>query len=148
MAQPDIRFDLTEDVEVFSKPAAADIDLCEERNIRLVRVDVVRDFEPGLDVILVNSTDERFVHTGPVAGCSGSPVYINGRLAGALAYAWTYAKDPLYGVTPIGEMLKVGLGGQTTAVTQNAGQGWPVFDFSKPIDLTEVYRQFKRDSDR
>ena len=106
-------------------------------------VDVVRDFEPGLDVILVNSSDERFIHTGPVAGCSGSPVYINGRLAGALAYAWTYAKDPLYGVTPISEMLKVGLGGQTAASNQSAGQGWSVFDFSKPIDLTEVYRQFR-----
>lgn len=108
-------------------------------------LDVVRDFEPGLDVILVNSTDERFIHTGPVAGCSGSPVYINGRLAGALAYAWTYAKDPLYGVTPIAEMLKVGLGGQTADSSQSAGQGLSVFDFSKPIDLTEVDRQFRNE---
>ncbi|NQT01633.1 MAG: hypothetical protein HQ580_06400, partial [Planctomycetes bacterium] len=97
-------------------------------------VDVVRDFEPGLDVILVSGTDERFIHTGPVAGCSGSPVYINGRLAGALAYAWPYAKDPLYGVTPIAEMLKVGLGGQTAGSDQSTGQGLSVFDFSKPLD--------------
>ncbi len=108
-------------------------------------VDVVRDFEPGLDVILVSGTDERFIHTGPVAGCSGSPVYIKGRLAGALAYAWTYAKDPLYGVTPIAEMLKVGLGGQTAGSNQSAGQGLSVFDFSKPIDLTEVDRQFRNE---
>ncbi len=108
-------------------------------------VDVVRDFDPGLDIILVNGTDERFIHTGPVAGCSGSPVYINGRLAGALAYAWTYAKDPLYGVTPIAEMLKVGLGEQTAGSNQSAGQGWSVFDFSKPINLTEVNRQFRNE---
>ncbi|HUU18379.1 MAG TPA: hypothetical protein VMW72_14610 [Sedimentisphaerales bacterium] len=108
-------------------------------------VDVVRDFEPGLDVILVSGTDERFIHTGPVAGCSGSPVYINGRLAGALAYAWPYAKDPLYGVTPIAEMLKVGLGGQVSSSGQSSGQGWSVFDFSKPIDLTEVDRQFRNE---
>ncbi len=108
-------------------------------------VDVVRDFEPGLDIILVSGTDERFIHTGPVAGCSGSPVYINGRLAGALAYAWTYSKDPFYGVTPIAEMLKVGLGGQTAVSNQSAGQGWPVFDFSKPINLTEVDRQFRNE---
>lgn len=105
-------------------------------------LDVVRDFEPGLDIILVNGTDERFIHTGPVAGCSGSPVYINGRLAGALAYAWTYAKDPLYGVTPISEMLKVGLGEQAPGSGQNSGQGLSVFDFSKPIDLTEVDRLY------
>jgi hypothetical protein len=104
-------------------------------------VDVVRDFEPGLDIILVNGTDERFIHTGPVSGCSGSPVYINGRLAGALAYAWPYAKDPLYGVTPIAEMLKVGLGGQVN----RAGQASFAFDFSKPIDLTEVDRLYKKE---
>ncbi|MCP4258569.1 MAG: hypothetical protein GY774_13880 [Planctomycetes bacterium] len=108
-------------------------------------VDVVRDFEPGLDVILVYGTDERFIHTGPVMGCSGSPVYINGRMAGALAYAWPYAKDPLYGVTPISEMLKVGLGGQVAGAEQSAGQGLSVFDFSKPIDLSEVDRQFRNE---
>ena len=42
---------------------------------------VVHDFMPGRDAILVRGTDERFIHTGPVAGCSGSPVYIDGRLA-------------------------------------------------------------------
>ncbi|MBA7624504.1 hypothetical protein ES703_31913 [subsurface metagenome] len=73
-------------------------------------IDVVRDFDLGRDVILVKGTDERFIHTGPVLGCSGSPVYIEGRLAGALALAWTYSKDPLYGVTPIKEMLSVGRG--------------------------------------
>ena len=45
----------------------------------------------------------------PGGGCSGSPVYIDGRLAGALALGWTFSKDPLYGVTPIEEMLEVGL---------------------------------------
>jgi hypothetical protein len=108
-------------------------------------VDIVSDFEPGLDIILVNGTDERFIHTGPVMGCSGSPVYINGKMAGALAYAWPYAKDPLYGVTPIAEMLKVGLGGQVSGSGQSAGQRLSVFDFSKPIDLTEVDRQFRNE---
>ncbi|MFC1634647.1 hypothetical protein ACFL5Z_07365 [Planctomycetota bacterium] len=64
-------------------------------------VDVVRNLNPSSgpgsrDAILVEGTDKRFLHTGPVAGCSGSPVYIDGRLAGALAFTWTYAKDPLY----------------------------------------------------
>jgi len=62
---------------------------------------VVRDIRPGRDASLVPGTDERFIHTGPVGGCSGSPVYIDGRLAGALAFTWSFSKDPLYGVTPI-----------------------------------------------
>jgi len=106
-------------------------------------VDVVRDVDPGKDLIYVKGTDERFIHTGPVLGCSGSPVYINGRLAGAMAYASPYSKDALYGVTPIAEMLKVGLGGQVSRSEQSAKQIWSVFDFSKPINLTEIDRQFR-----
>ncbi|MFC1737421.1 SpoIVB peptidase S55 domain-containing protein [Planctomycetota bacterium] len=100
---------------------------------------VVHNFQPGRDAILVQGTDERFIHTGPVAGCSGSPVYIDGRLAGALAFAWTYSKDPLYGVTPIEEMLQVG---QLSEEKQNLKKAIPepgyAFDYSKPIDFDEV----------
>jgi hypothetical protein len=103
-------------------------------------IDVVRNYDPGRDVILVKGMDERFIHTGPVAGCSGSPVYIDGRLAGALASAWTYSKDPLYAVTPIGEMLSVGRGGRAE---KSATQRGYVFDFSRPIDFAEIDRQFR-----
>jgi hypothetical protein len=107
-------------------------------------VDVVRNINPSSgpgskDAILVKGTDERFIHTGPVAGCSGSPVYIDGRLAGALAFTWTYTKDPLYGATPIAEMLAVGRGG----VSQNrAGQEGLVFDYTVPINLAEIDERF------
>ncbi|UCG56011.1 MAG: hypothetical protein JSU70_14200 [Phycisphaerales bacterium] len=101
---------------------------------------VVHNMSPGRDVILVKGTDERLIRTGPVGGCSGSPVYIEGRLAGAMAYAWTYSKDPLYGVTPIGEMLMVGRGTKTVGSGQSAGGMGYAFDLSKPIDLTEIER--------
>jgi hypothetical protein len=100
---------------------------------------VVRNERPGRDAILVQGTDDRFIHTGPVWGCSGSPVYIDGRLAGALAFAWFFSKDPLYGVTPIEDMLKVGKG------ISNAKEGvWEpgfTFDFSVPIDFPQIYKQ-------
>lgn len=101
---------------------------------------VVRKVEPGMDWILVKCTDERFIHAGPIAGCSGSPVYIEGRLAGAIAYVpgGSFSKDPLFGVTPIEEMLKVGQGNPSQ---QHAiGQGF-AFDFSRPIDLAEITEQ-------
>ena len=112
-------------------------------------VDVVRNMEPDRNIILVRGTDERFKQTGPVAGCSGSPAYIEGRLAGALAFAWVYSKDPLYGVTPIEEMLRVGRGpsskGLSTAAdsgsSQIVGQMGRVFGFSKPIDFAEIDRE-------
>jgi hypothetical protein len=108
---------------------------------------VVKDFMPGRDAILVRGTDERFIHTGPVAGCSGSPVYIEGRLAGALAFGWTFSKDPLYGVTPIADMLRVGTGGPDFAQVATPGrqmtEGGPGFNFdlSKPIDLKDVEKK-------
>jgi hypothetical protein len=103
-------------------------------------ISVIRNHTPGRDAILVQGTDERFIHTGPVWGCSGSPVYINGRLAGALAFASTYSKDPLYGVTPIREMLRVGQVSQSLTGTAQPGYN---LDFSKPIDLARVDKELK-----
>jgi len=104
-------------------------------------LDVVRDVEPGRNAILVMGQDERFKHTGPVGGCSGSPVYIDGRLAGALAFGWTFSKDPLYGVTPIEEMLEVGLMDGSGGAARPSGATAMTFDFSKPINLAEVAQE-------
>lgn len=99
---------------------------------------VVRDFGPNKDAIMVMGTDERFIHSGPVHGCSGSPVYIEGRLAGALAFGWDGCKDPLYGVTPIEEMLRTGSVQNSENLSEQRGF---TFDFSKPIDFAEIQTQ-------
>jgi hypothetical protein len=102
---------------------------------------IVRNYLPGRDAIIVIGTDERFKHAGPIRGCSGSPVYIDGRMAGALAGSWSYSKDPLYAVTPIEDMLQVGppSDGQ---IAESANQPISLsFDFSKPLDLADVSRQ-------
>ncbi|MDH7599373.1 MAG: hypothetical protein QHH07_07030, partial [Sedimentisphaerales bacterium] len=98
-------------------------------------ISIVPNFEPGRDAILVMGIDERLVKTGPVAGCSGSPVYIQGRLAGALAFGWNLSKDPLYGVTPIRQMLEVGRDGTVDKDKASPVCSW---DFSKPIDLARL----------
>jgi SpoIVB peptidase S55 len=68
-------------------------------------ISVVRNFLPKQDVILVKAEDPRVEFSGIAAGMSGSPVYIDGKLIGAIAYAWAFAKEPLAGVTPIESML-------------------------------------------
>jgi len=100
---------------------------------------IVRDFEPKRDAILVVGTDERFIHAGTVHGCSGSPVYIDGRLAGALAAGWDGSKDPLYLVTPIEDMLRIGTGVRAKKAAGTASQG---IDFSQPLAFSDVSRQF------
>jgi hypothetical protein len=71
-------------------------------------VSVVHNFLPQQDVILVKAEDQRVAFSGIAAGMSGSPVYIDGKLIGAVAYAWSFAKEPLAGVTPIETMLAEG----------------------------------------
>ncbi len=51
---------------------------------------------------------EKAEYTGVVAGMSGSPVYLDGKLAGALAFRiGEFSKEPIAGVTPIAEMLEI-----------------------------------------
>jgi hypothetical protein len=75
-------------------------------------VDIVRNFNPHYDVVLIRCKGDFLQHTGPIAGMSGSPIYLydntgKARLIGAFAYGWVLAKDPLAGVQPIEYMLKL-----------------------------------------
>jgi hypothetical protein len=63
---------------------------------------------PGQDLILARCSGGPLKDTGILAGMSGSPVYIEGKLIGAVAYSWGFATEPIAGITPIGEMLDVG----------------------------------------
>jgi hypothetical protein len=63
---------------------------------------------PKGDVILVRLHGTKVEYTGVVAGMSGSPVYIDGKLAGALAFRiGEFSKEPIAGVTPIADMLEI-----------------------------------------
>lgn len=63
---------------------------------------------PNQPVIICEALDETNILSGPVAGMSGSPVFINGKLIGAYAYGYTWPKEQaVIGVTPIYNMLPV-----------------------------------------
>ncbi len=66
---------------------------------------VLKGNRPGADLILARASGAFLERTGIIAGMSGSPVYIGGKLIGAVAYTWAFTKDPVAGITPIGEML-------------------------------------------
>lgn len=67
---------------------------------------VMRDVSPGRDMILCRLSGCNLEHAGIIQGMSGSPVYVDGKLLGAVAYAWEFAKDPIAGVTPFEQMVK------------------------------------------
>jgi len=59
---------------------------------------------PEGETVLIRLLDPRFEKTGVAAGMSGSPVYVRGKLVGALAFAWSFASEPIAGVTPFERM--------------------------------------------
>jgi hypothetical protein len=65
---------------------------------------VLKNTSPGRDLILCRLSGLNLEKTGVIAGMSGSPVYMGGKLLGAVAYAWPYGKEPIAGVTPFCQM--------------------------------------------
>lgn len=68
-------------------------------------IDVLKNFRPRQDLILIKTEHPRLEVAKVVAGMSGSPIYIDGKMIGAYAYGWTFGAEPIAGVTPIGNML-------------------------------------------
>ncbi len=84
---------------------------------------------PKQDMILARLHGQKPEYTGVVAGMSGSPVYVDGKLLGALSFRiGQFSKEPIAGITPIGEMLEVRDGvARPEALPDSASQtasGW------------------------
>jgi len=67
---------------------------------------------PRQSAIIARLSGPRIEKTSVFAGMSGSPVYIEGRLAGAIAFSFPFAKEPICGITPIQEMIDIFADGQ------------------------------------
>ena len=68
-------------------------------------IDVLQNFRPRHELILVKTQHPRLEVANVVAGMSGSPIFIDDKMIGAYAYGWTFGKEPVAGVTPIRTML-------------------------------------------
>ncbi len=69
---------------------------------------ILENTGPRQNIILGRLSGGPLAHTGVMQGMSGSPVYIDGKLIGAVALAFPFAKDPIAGIRPIEEMFRVG----------------------------------------
>jgi SpoIVB peptidase S55 len=94
---------------------------------------------PRRDLILARLEGGPLANTGVIAGMSGSPVYIDGRLVGAVSYSLgEFSKEPLAGITPIEEMIAdATLPGQRRAQVPRAQLTLPV----TPEGLRDSLRQ-------
>ena len=126
---------------------------------------------PKGNLILVRLHGPKVEYTGVVAGMSGSPVYIDGKLAGALAFRiGEFSKEPIAGVTPIADMLEINAldkspaeeasatkpaisnaAGKTAAPGNGTSLPDPVQNFAnylKPIETPLVFNGFSEDAVR
>jgi hypothetical protein len=124
---------------------------------------------PKGDIILVRLHGTKVEYTGVVAGMSGSPVYLDGKLAGALAFRiGEFSKEPIAGVTPIASMLEINAldkspaeeaaatkPGVTVAAGKTAAPGdsasFSTSDYSNyltPIEAPLVFNGFSEDTVR
>ena len=130
---------------------------------------VLRDMAgPRADVILARLDGKQVDYTGVVAGMSGSPVYIDGKLVGAIAYRiGTFSKEPICGITPAASMLEIdamdklpltdvshGATAPQPVVTRTSGPGVPAAlgaaasyaDLLQPIATPLVFSGFTPDT--
>lgn len=70
-------------------------------------ISVLKGFRPNQDLILIKTPNHpRLDVAHTVAGMSGSPIYLEGKMIGAYAYGWTFGAEPIAGVTPIHNMIE------------------------------------------
>ena len=103
---------------------------------------VLENIGPRQNIILARLSGGPLQETGVMQGMSGSPVYMDGRLVGAVALAFNFSKEPIAGIRPIEEMLAVGEQSQPAArkVASNAGSfaslASKLIDIATPVSFS------------
>ncbi|HEX4495739.1 MAG TPA: SpoIVB peptidase S55 domain-containing protein [Thermoanaerobaculia bacterium] len=70
-------------------------------------IGIMRNVSPNVSYILARLTGQGLEKIGVAAGMSGSPVFLDGRLAGAVAFSWPFTNEAIAGITPIGSMRQL-----------------------------------------
>jgi hypothetical protein len=95
---------------------------------------VLYNIAPKRNIILAKLRGEIFDKAGVIQGMSGSPVYVGGKLVGAVAYSiGDFAKEAIAGITPIGEMLSISREGAAKSSYS------PQIPFKKNLSLEELF---------
>ncbi len=97
---------------------------------------VIENVQPKKNIILARLSGQGLDQTGVIQGMSGSPVYIEGKLVGAVAYAFPFAKEAIAGLTPIQEMLN--LAGERSEPRPSLPMSGPFRSTLTVDDLLEV----------
>ena len=116
-------------------------DKIEEFDVEIVGS--IPNIGPEQNLILGRCSGGPLASTGIMAGMSGSPVFIDGKLVGAIAYSWGFSKEAIAGITPIAEMLAIGARGEAAGGTKRRAARVPWSDVLaavfRPSDLDAFF---------
>lgn len=96
---------------------------------------VLENAGPKQSIILARLSGGPIAHTGVLQGMSGSPVYADGKLLGAVALSFPFSKDPIAGIRPIEEMLATA----TTPATPRAVNAGNPFDLASILPKPQAF---------
>ena len=102
----------------------------------------------GDDYILARLTGAGLEDSGVIAGMSGSPVYVDGELIGAVAFAWPFSEEAIGGITPIDSMRRQLLAPSPQTLRRPVAE-WPEVagpsvGWSGLFDLTDVKNRLRQ----
>lgn len=114
-----------------------------EFNVEIIAV--LKNVFPKRNIILARLDDKKLKEAGVIMGMSGSPIYIDGKIIGAVAYSWPFSKEAIAGITPIEDMI--GIPQKSTndkennaALAKNLLQF--IFNPPKKTQAEEYYKEF------
>jgi hypothetical protein len=99
---------------------------------------------PRQSLILARLEGGPLAETGVIQGMSGSPVFIDGKLVGAVAYSFPFGKEPIAGITPIGEMIEATRVETPRAASARFRPGSGPLGLAAPLDREAFVAAFER----
>ncbi len=100
---------------------------------------VLENYRPKRNMILARLRGRGLETSGVIEGMSGSPVYVDGKLVGAVAFSFPFSKEPIAGITPIEEMLDI----ERASATPGPGAAVPL-PLEKSLTLDDLLALYKK----
>jgi hypothetical protein len=111
---------------------------------RVEVIGVLANAAPRRSIILARLAGGPLAETGVIAGMSGSPVFIGGRLVGAVAYGFPFSKETIAGLTPIQEMIETTQPAEGRLARARLGAPWGPRGPAAPLDREALVAPLRR----
>ena len=107
-------------------------------------IGVLENVGPQQSMVIARLEGGPLEKTGVIAGMSGSPVYIGGKLLGAVAYGFPFSKETIAGITPISEMIDATRTGGPRAASARFPAAFGASGPKAPLDRESLVAALKR----